>query len=107
MDGLKKKLTDKDSLMKLQLDKLSKFEQQIIKLRDEGNKAKEENSKLKTKLKQVTTKLEETKDGAVNLVEVNSKAIVKELKKGLDFNDFLTFMPWASSIWLMTICEGI
>lgn len=57
VEDLKKKLANKDALIKLQLDKLSKFEQEIIKLKDKGNKAKKKNKKLKTKLKQGATSL--------------------------------------------------
>lgn len=55
------------------------------KLKEDGTKAKEEVKKLKTELKQVITKLEKARNRAVDLVEVNSKAIMDEYKRGLEF----------------------
>lgn len=49
MDDMKKKLVDKDSLIKLQLNRMSNLEQEIIKLKDEDAKAKEENKKTELK----------------------------------------------------------
>lgn len=61
MKDLKKKLANKDLLIKLQLDRMSKLEQKNIKLKEKGNKAKEDNKKIKTKLKQAMTKLKKAK----------------------------------------------
>lgn len=43
IEDMKKKLVEKDSLIKLQLDRMSKLDYEIIKLKDEGVKTKEEN----------------------------------------------------------------
>lgn len=43
---MKKKLADKDFLIKLQLNRISKLEQKNIKLKNKCAKAKEENKKL-------------------------------------------------------------
>lgn len=53
---LKKRFVDKETLMKLQLDILSKAEQEMI-------RTKEENKKLKEELKWVATELDEVRFG--------------------------------------------
>lgn len=67
MEDMKEKLVDKDFWTKLQLDRMSKLQQKIIKLKDKGAKANEENKKLKTKIKQTVPKLEEARDGVIDL----------------------------------------
>lgn len=89
MENLKKKLTDKDSLIKLHMDKLSKAELKNTKLKEERNNAKKENKKLKIKLKQAMTELKEAKDGAVDLEKANSKVTIKEYKKSFELQEFL------------------
>lgn len=68
---------------------MSKFEQEIIKLKDKGAKAKEEIKKLKLELKQTTTESEEAKNEVVDLTELNSKVVVDQYKKGPEIQEFL------------------
>lgn len=89
MKDLKNKLTDKDSLIKLQLDRLTIAEQENIKLKEDGNKVKKENRKLKTEQKQVVNKLEEARNRVVDLVEANFKTAIKSSRRALNFKSFL------------------
>lgn len=83
LDELKKKFANKETLMKLKLDKLSKAEQEVIKV-------KEENKKIKTELKQAMNELNEARDEAIDLAEVNSKATVKEFNKSPELQKYLS-----------------
>lgn len=89
VEEMKKKLTDKDAINRIHVERMEKIEWENIKLKDENVKVKEESKNLKTKLKQTKTRLKEAKDGAVNLVEAYTQAAIDKYKKGLEVYEFL------------------